>query len=87
MTPAWTQPYLDYLINKKLPEDEGLRRQIIRRAKSYVEIDGQLYKRSTAGVFLKCISQFDGIEILREIHLGDCGDHAAPRSLVSKAFR
>ena len=52
-----------------------------------MEIDGQLYKRSTAGIFLKCISQLDGIEILREIHLGDCGHHAAPRSLVSKAFR
>ena len=28
----------------------------------------------------------DGIEILREIHLGDCGHHAAPRSLIAKAF-
>ena len=27
------------------------------------------------------------MEILREIHLGDCGHHAAPRSLVAKAFR
>ncbi|KAK1681685.1 hypothetical protein QYE76_042533 [Lolium multiflorum] len=29
----------------------------------------------------------NGIEILREIHAGDCGHHAAPRSLVAKAFR
>ncbi|MEI4907833.1 integrase zinc binding domain-containing protein, partial [Klebsiella pneumoniae] len=27
------------------------------------------------------------MEILREIHLGDCGHHAAPRSLVAKALR
>jgi hypothetical protein len=27
-----------------------------RRAKAYTIIDGQLYKRSTSGVFMKCIS-------------------------------
>ncbi|KAK1680683.1 hypothetical protein QYE76_041531 [Lolium multiflorum] len=85
--PAWTQPFLDYLIDQKLPEDEVLARQIIRRARSYTIVDGQLYKRSAAGVFLKCVSNQDGIEILREIHAGDCGHHAAPRSLVAKAFR
>jgi hypothetical protein len=35
---------------------------------------------------MKCISQVDGIEILREIHEGQCGHHAAARSLVAKAF-
>ncbi|KAK1647016.1 hypothetical protein QYE76_064821 [Lolium multiflorum] len=85
--PAWTQPFLDYLIDRKLPEDEVLVRQIIRRARSYTIVDGQLYKRSANGVFLKCVSNQDGIEILREIHAGDCGHHAAPRSLVAKAFR
>jgi hypothetical protein len=36
---------------------------------------------------MKCISQVDEIKILREIHEGECGHHAAARSLVSKAFR
>ncbi|KAK1630900.1 hypothetical protein QYE76_005215 [Lolium multiflorum] len=85
--PAWTQPFLDYLIDQKLPEDEVLARQIIRRARSYTIVDGQLYERSATGVFLRCVSNQDGIEILREIHAGDCGHHAAPRSLVAKAFR
>ncbi|KAK1617475.1 hypothetical protein QYE76_022992 [Lolium multiflorum] len=84
--PAWTQPFLDYLIDQKLPEDEVLARQIVRRARSYTIVDGQLYKRSATGVFLKCVSNQDGIEILREIHAGDCGHHAASRSLVAKAF-
>jgi hypothetical protein len=35
---------------------------------------------------MKCISQVDGIEILREIHEGKCGHHAAARSLLAKAF-
>ncbi|KAK1681569.1 hypothetical protein QYE76_042417 [Lolium multiflorum] len=84
---SWTQPFLDYLIDRKLPEDEVHARQIIRRARSYTIVDGQLYKQSANGVFLKCVSSQDGIEILREIHAGDCGHHAAPRSLVAKAFR
>jgi hypothetical protein len=84
--PPWTEPYLKYLMTKKLPEDEVQKRQIKHRAKAYTIIDGQLYKRSTLGVFMKCISQVDGIEILREIHESKCGHHAAARSLVAKAF-
>jgi hypothetical protein len=42
--PPWAEPYLEYLTNKKLPEDEVQRRQIERRAKVYTIIDGQLFK-------------------------------------------
>src|SRR4051812_4505039 len=85
--PAWTQLFMEYLVHGTLPDDEVERRQIVCQAKGYTIINGQLYKRSTTGVYLKCVSQQEGIEILREIHLRDCGHHAAPRSLVSKAFR
>jgi hypothetical protein len=85
--PPWAEPYLEYLMIKKLPVDEVQKRQIERRAKAYTIIDGQLYKQSTSRVFMKCISQVDGIRILREIHEGECGHHAAARSLVAKAFR
>ena len=85
--PAWTKPFMEYLVHGTLPIDEVKSRQIVRRSKGYTIINGYLYKRSTTGVYLKFVSQQEGIEILREIHLGDCGHHAAPRSLVSKAFR
>jgi hypothetical protein len=64
--PLWAKPYLEYLMNKKLPKDEVQRRQIEHRMKAYTIIDGQLYKQSTSGVFIKCIPQVDGIEILRK---------------------
>jgi hypothetical protein len=85
--PPWAEPYLEYLTNKKLPKDKVQKIQIKHRAKAYTIIDGKLYKRSTSGVFMKCMPQVDGIEILREIHEGECGHHAAARSLVAKAFR
>src|SRR3954447_5680866 len=78
---------MEYLEHGTLPDDKVERRQIVRRAKGYTIINGQLYKRSTTGVYLKCVSQLEGMEILCEIHLGDCGHHAVPRSLVAKAFR
>jgi hypothetical protein len=37
--------------------------------------------------FLKYVSSEKGKEILDEIHSGGCGNHAASRTLVGKAFR
>jgi hypothetical protein len=36
---------------------------------------------------MKCVSTEEGKEILQEIHEGMCGNHAASRTLVDKAFR
>ncbi|MFY0277430.1 hypothetical protein, partial [Escherichia coli] len=77
-----TQTNLDYLIDGKLPKDKVLSRQIVRRAKSYTVVKGELYKESTFGIFQRCVSPEEGVEILREIHEGKCGHHAAARSLV-----
>ena len=79
---------MDFLTTKKLPDDdEVLKRQIVRRAKAFTIINGELYKRSTTGVYQRCITPEEGRNLLDEIHAGDCGHHASSRSLVSKAFR
>ena len=86
--PGWTTPYLNFLLRKELPkDDEVLSRQIERRSKAYTVIDDQLYKRSTSGIFQRCISPEEGRQILEEIHSGECGHHVAPKALVAKAFR
>ena len=36
---------------------------------------------------MKCIPIDQGKQLLLEVHVGICGHHAAPRSLVGKAFR
>jgi hypothetical protein len=36
---------------------------------------------------MKCITREAGIQLLYEIHSGTCDNHAASRTLVSKAFR
>ena len=60
---------------------------IARRCKSYTIIDGELHKRSVTGVFQRCVQPAEGRKILHDIHSGDCGHHAAARSLVAKAMR
>ena len=71
----------------ELPEDEILARQITRRSKSMMIINGELHHRSVTGAFQRCVSPEEGCEILREIHKGDYGHHAGAKSLVAKAFR
>jgi hypothetical protein len=36
---------------------------------------------------MKCVTKEDGYNILREIHEGIYGNHAASRTLVGKAYR
>ncbi|KAM0908399.1 hypothetical protein ACQ4PT_015494 [Festuca glaucescens] len=85
--PSWAQEFLSYLADGELPEDRVLARQIERRAKAYTIINHQLYKRSVSGIFQQCVEPAEGIELLREIHQGQCGHHASSRAIVGKAFR
>jgi ribonuclease HI len=85
--PSWVEPFSNYLITGDLPQDEAEARRIQRRAGAYTIINSELYKRSVSGIFQKCIELEEGMELLREIHQGECGRHASSRALVAKAFR
>ena len=85
--PSWARPISEFLENGVLPMDETEARQIQRRASAYSIINNKLIKRSSTGVFHRCVEQDRGIDILLDIHQGKCGHHAASRSLVAKAFR
>ena len=83
----WRMPYLDYLLRDTLPTDKTEARCLARRAKSFVLVEGELYKRSHTGILQLCIPNEQGKLLLSDIHGGACGHHAAPRTLVGKAFR
>jgi hypothetical protein len=85
--PSWAEPFSNYLITGDLPQDKAEARPLQRRAQAYTIINSKLYKRSVSGIFQKCIEPKEGIELLREIHQGECGHHASSRALVAKAFR
>jgi hypothetical protein len=85
--PDWQFPILKWLVEGKLPSDQTEVRHIARRAKAFILIDGELYKRGAAGLLMRCILGDQGRELLQEIHAGTCDHHAGPRTLVGKAFR
>jgi hypothetical protein len=84
---TWMQPYLAYMINKKLPEDVVEAKKITRRSKAFVVLQGKLYKKSITGVLQRCVTPQEGQAILKDIHVGVCGHHASSRAIAAKAFR
>jgi hypothetical protein len=88
----WRVAFIDYIQEHKLPPSVNPKSieatRILRRSKGYVLVGGNLYKRGLAsGILMKSVSMMEGKEILEEIHKGMCGNHAASRTLVDKAFR
>jgi hypothetical protein len=50
-------------------------------------IDGGLYNRAASGVLQRCIPIPHSHELIRDIHMGVCGHHVTPRTLVGNVFR
>src|SRR5438046_5746633 len=85
INPDWTTPYLNYLLHDELPEDRAEAERIARRSRRYVVVGGEeLYHIGTSSIPMRCISEEDGQKLLKEIHSGICGNHAASRTLVGK---
>jgi hypothetical protein len=82
----WQSKYLAWIDRGMLPSDRTEARRIARKAKSFTIVDGELYKRAASGVLQRCIPIPEGRELIRDIHIGVCGQHAAPRTLVGNAF-
>ena len=85
--PSWAQPILKFLVSKELSTDETFARQVQRRAAAYTIVNRELVRHSVTGVYQRCIEPEQGQAILKDIHQGECGHHAASRALVTKAFR
>jgi hypothetical protein len=85
--PDWRFLILEWLVEGKLPPDQTEARRITHRAKAFVLIDGELYKRGATDILMRCILGDQGRKLLQKIHAGTCGHHAGPRTLVGKAFQ
>jgi hypothetical protein len=51
----WRVPYLDYILCKVLPADKTKARGLAHYAKSFVIIEGELYKWSHTKILQRCI--------------------------------
>jgi ribonuclease HI len=83
----WRGPIIRYIKNEEEPDDINVAERIVRQSAHYTLIGETLYRRGASGVHMKCILSDIGKELLEEVHAGQCGIHAASRTLVGKVFR
>ena len=67
---AWISEIRDYLKDNNLPEDHVSAERIVRLAKCYAVVEGDLYHRGANGILMLCISREEDRELLAEIHGG-----------------
>ncbi|XP_075635275.1 uncharacterized protein LOC142607611 [Castanea sativa] len=84
---SWMAPIISFLQDGHLPQDPKDARKIKQRATKFTILNDRLYKRGYSLPYLKCVDEDEARYILEEIHEGVCGNHAGPRSLVSKVIR
>ena len=53
---AWISEIWDYLKDNILPDDDVSAERIVRLAKCYAVVEGDLYRRGANGVLMRCIS-------------------------------
>ena len=88
----WRETYIDFIKDQKLPAGvdpkSAAAARVMRQSKGFTLVGDKLYKRGARlGVLMKCVTGEDGYDTLREIHDGSCGNHAASKTLVEKAYR
>ncbi|KAK9071857.1 hypothetical protein SSX86_008287 [Deinandra increscens subsp. villosa] len=83
---SWTYPIRKYLKDGEIPKEENPR-AFRTKVVPYTIIDNILYRRSLAGVYLRCLEKSEALEVLEDIHSGDCGNHTGGRALFSKVLR
>jgi ribonuclease HI len=84
----WRKPFIDFILDQLVSNDKVGRERITRRSANYVVIGSDLYRKAAStGILMKCILQSEGLQLLTEIHSGECGYHATSTNLVGKAYR
>jgi hypothetical protein len=83
----WRTEIISFLQGNCLSDDEAYNKRMEARTRPYVITEGELYKHGVCSPLLKCLSRAEGIELMKEIHVGLCGSHIGSRPLLGKVFR
>ncbi|KAJ9557089.1 hypothetical protein OSB04_011703 [Centaurea solstitialis] len=84
----WSLDIWNYLKYDRLPDDKMEARKTRSKASRYTIFEGRLYRKSTSGLILRCITSQEHMnQILQEMHDGECGNHSGGRSLANRISR
>ncbi|XP_074352791.1 uncharacterized protein LOC141691943 [Apium graveolens] len=83
----WMTPYIAYLKDGTLPEDQNKARYLKYKVAHFFLEDNQLYRRTFSAPTLKYVDPDEADYYLREVDEGICGDHLAAKALAYKVIR
>lgn len=79
-------PIIQYVSIGTLPSDKIQAQQLKNIVAQYTLINDKLYHQYYSWLLLKCVTEFEGTYILREVHEDICGSHIGARSLTWKVM-
>jgi hypothetical protein len=80
----WRAPIIAFLCGHYDPVKTHDLKRMQAHARGYVLKDDSLFKLGVCAPLLKCITQEQGIKLMKEIHGGMCGSHIVVRALPEK---
>ena len=83
--PSWMDPIRLYIVTGELPDDRSMAHKVQIQSVRFSLVDGQLYKWSLGGPYLKCLTPEQGQYVLAKLHEGICGNHPGGRTLAHRA--
>jgi ribonuclease HI len=87
MVEDWQAPITLYLQGNYHPSNRNEAKRLKHRSRDFALVEGQLYKKGISQPMPNCITETEGIQILREVHNGTCGSHSGPKALTAKVIR
>jgi hypothetical protein len=87
MTEDWWAPITLFLQGYYHPSDVNEAKRLKHQSRNFILVGGQLYKKRISQPMLKCVTETEGIQILREVHSKTCVSHSGPRALAAKVIR
>ena len=85
VSPSWMDLIVQYINTRELPNERDKAHKIQIRSARFSLVNGQLFKRSLDGPYLKCLTNEQGQYVLAELHEGICGNHPGSRTLAHRA--
>ena len=79
--PSWMDPIRLYIATGESPDFRSMAHKVHIQSARFSLVDGQLYKRSLGGPYLKCLTPEQGQYVLAELHEGIYGNHPERRTL------
>jgi len=77
----WRQLLIDYLEHRRLPSESRHKTEIQVRASRFLYYNGTLYRRSFLRLWLRCLDNEEGKQVMEEAHTVVCGAHQSGTKL------